>query len=258
MLGGAQDSGGGGEDIGALGRQASLFDFPAMTTSTKSWKLSPSDFAFLWEECKRCFYLKVARGFFRPRTPFPGIFSIIDQLMNEYFNGRANSEISETLPPGVVKYGESWVESRALAVPDRESTCFIRGRFDSVLEFEDGSYGVIDFKTTSTQSHHLALYTRQLHAYAYALENAAPGNMALSPITRLGLVCVEPDELVRDAGGRISYAGNVEWKEMARDDAAFDAFLGEVVGLLEQPEPPASGRRCEFCRYRAAARKMPH
>ena len=63
---------------------------------------------------------------------------------------------------------------------------------------------------------------------------------------------------MRDTGGRISYAGNVEWKEMARDDAAFDAFLGEVVGLLEEPEPPASGRRCEFCRYRAAARKMPH
>ena len=51
-----------------------------MTASTKNWKLSPSDFAFLWEECKRCFYLKVARGFYRPRTPFPGIFSVIDQV----------------------------------------------------------------------------------------------------------------------------------------------------------------------------------
>ena len=229
-----------------------------MTTSTKSWKLSPSDFAFLWEECKRCFYLKVARGFYRPRTPFPGIFSVIDRLMNEYFNSRPNAEISDTLPPGVVKYGESWVESRPIALPGRASTCFIRGRFDSVLEFEDGSYAVIDFKTTSTQSDHLPLYTRQLHAYAYALERAAPGNLALSPITRLGLVCVEPDALVRDAQGRISYTGNAEWKEMPRDDAAFDAFLSEVVTLLDLPEPPAPGRRCEFCRYRAAARKMPH
>ena len=106
--------------------------------------------------------------------------------MNEYFNGRPNAEISDTLPPGVVKYGESWVESRPLSVPDHASTCFIRGRFDSVLEFEDGSYAVIDFKTTSTQSGHLPLYTRQLHAYAYALERAAPGNLALSPITRPG------------------------------------------------------------------------
>lgn len=258
MLREAQDSGGGGKDIGSLGRQASLFDSLAVTDSSKNWKLSPSDFAFLWEECKRCFYLKVARGFFRPRTPFPGIFSVIDKLMNEYFNGKPNSEISEMLPMGVVKYGESLVESRALTLPGRESTYFIRGRFDSVLEFEDGSFGIIDFKTTSTHSAHLPLYTRQLHAYAYALENPAPGYLALSPITRLGLVCVEPDELVRDARGRISYAGNVEWKEMARDDAAFDAFLGEVVGLLEEPEPPASGRRCDFCRYRTATRKMQH
>ena len=162
------------------------------------------------------------------------------------------------LPPGVVKYGESWVESRPIQLPGRGSTCFIRGRFDSVLKFEDGSYGVIDFKTTSTRSEHLPLYTRQLHAYAYALEQAAPGNLALSPITRLGLVCVEPDELVRDGTGRISYAGNVERKEMARDEAAFDAFLGEVVELLDKPDPPAKRRNCEFCRYRAASRKMPH
>ena len=229
-----------------------------MTTSTKNWKLSPSDFAFLWEECKRCFYLKVARGFFRPRTPFPGIFSVIDKLMNQHFNGRPNSEISDTLPPGVVKYGESWVESRPLSLPGCASTYFIRGRFDSVLEFEDGSYGVIDFKTTSTQSDHLGLYSRQLHAYAYALERPAPNNLGLSNITRLGLVCVEPDELVTDASGRISYKGNVEWKEMPRDDAAFDAFLGDVVRLLDRPDPPAPGRNCEFCKYRAAARNMPH
>ena len=38
---------------------------------------------------------------------------------------------------------------------------------------------------------------------------------------------------------------------MPRDDAAFDAFLGEVVTLLDLPEPPAPGRRCEFCRYRS-------
>ena len=256
--GNSHHSRGARQDCRALGSRAPVRHSHSMTTSTKSWKLSPSDFAFLWEECKRCFYLKVARGFYRPRTPFPGIFSVIDRLMNEYFNGRPNAEISETLPPGLVKYGESWVESRPIALPGRASTCFIRGRFDSVLEFEDGSYGIIDFKTTSTQSDHLPLYTRQLHAYTYALERAAPGNLALSPITRLGLVCVEPDELVRDAQGRISYTGNVEWKEMPRDDAAFDAFLGEVVTLLDLPEPPAPGRRCEFCRYRTAARKMPH
>lgn len=39
-----------------------------------SWKLSPSDFAFLWEECKRCFYLKVVNGIQRPPLIMPKIF----------------------------------------------------------------------------------------------------------------------------------------------------------------------------------------
>jgi len=33
-------------------------------------KLSPSDFAFLWEQCKRCFYLKVVHGIRQPSMPF--------------------------------------------------------------------------------------------------------------------------------------------------------------------------------------------
>ena len=53
-----------------------------------NWKLSPSDFVFLYEECKRCFYLKVARDYQRPRGPFPKIFTIIDGLMKDFFDGR--------------------------------------------------------------------------------------------------------------------------------------------------------------------------
>ena len=45
------------------------------------WRLSPSDFAFLWEECKRCFYLKVVKEFYRPRSLMPKIFNVIDAQM---------------------------------------------------------------------------------------------------------------------------------------------------------------------------------
>ena len=223
--------------------------------TTNNWKLSPSDFAFLWEECKRCFYLKVARKFYRPRTPFPGVFGVIDKLMNGYFNGKPSAEISGLLPRGVIKYGESWVQSTALSIPGRTSTCYIRGRFDSVIAFENGSYGVIDFKTTSTSSDHIELYSRQLHAYAFALEQAAPDFLSLAPITKLGLVCVEPTQLVRDPDGVISYGGDAVWKEMQRDDSGFEEFLGEVIDLLDQPDPPNGSRSCGFCKYRDAARR---
>jgi len=37
---------------------------------------------------------------------------------------------------------------------------------------------VVDFKTLARNSEYFPLYTRQLHAYACALEQAAPGELA--------------------------------------------------------------------------------
>lgn len=52
--------------------------------------------------------------------------------------------------------------------------------------------------------------------------------------------------------------GRAVWVPITRDDAAFGAFLGDVLGVLEQPEPPApvaaswggKGRlACTYCQY---------
>ena len=65
-----------------------MMNLPAIKSRVHNWKLSPSDFAFLWEECRRCFYLKVVSDFKRPSTPMPKIFTTIDQLMKQRFAGR--------------------------------------------------------------------------------------------------------------------------------------------------------------------------
>ena len=67
-----------------------------------NWKLSPSDFAFLYEECSRCFYLKIARDYQRPRGPFPKIFTIIDGLMNDTGIGIA----PEDIPKALTRFGQ--------------------------------------------------------------------------------------------------------------------------------------------------------
>ena len=36
--------------------------------------------------------------------------------------------------------------------------------------------------------------------------------------------------------------------------AAFLNLLKEMVTILEQPEPPEAGEKCEFCQYREKAR----
>ncbi len=221
-----------------------------------NWKLSPSDFAFLWEECARCFYLKVARGFDRPRTPMPKIFIQIDGLLKGYFAGKSVSAISCALPEGSVAFNERWVESLPIAVPGRESTCFIRGKFDSVIAFDEGGYGVIDFKTSTSKDEHVPLYSRQLHAYAHALEKAAPGKLKLTPVSRLGLVCVEPVAVVDIDAGIPAYKTELVWIECHRDDEAFISFLGEVLDVLDAPYPPGGNAACPWCQHRDTARRI--
>ena len=219
-----------------------------------NYKLAPSDFGFLWDECKRCFYLKVRRGFPRPSTPFPGIFTHIDNRMKDYSPGRRTSEIGGAPPEGVIEFGEKWVESAPVPLAGTDATCFVRGKFDTVLKLDDGSYSVADFKTSRIAPGSVAKYGRQLHAYAMALEHAAPGKFALAPVTRLGLMVFEPDDYGHSAGSTAALSGPMTWLEIPRDDAGFRRFLAEVVALLESEELPASGESCVFCRYREESR----
>lgn len=219
----------------------------------KSLKLSPSDLTFLWDECPRCFYMKVVLGINRPPTAFPKIFGTIDLLMKRLFEGSNTAELNTALPAGHVMFGEKWVESSTLPLPGI-MPAFVRGKFDSAVSFDDGSYGVVDFKTSAPSPKHVPFYSQQLHAYAYALEHPAPGQMNLAPITRLGLLCVEPIDIARDEERRIHYVGDVTWLEIPKDEGAFLNFMGGVVEVLSLPEPPPPSDTCKFCKYREEAR----
>lgn len=219
------------------------------------FKLSPSELTFLWDECPRCFYLKTVLGIPRPPTAFPKIFSSIDLLMKKMFEGKRTEEVLPALPPGEVVFGGNWVESAPMRSSSGDTSCFIKGIFDSVIRFDDGTYAVIDFKTSQPSPHHVAFYGRQLSAYAYALEHPAPKKLALSPVTKLGLLCVEPIDIDRDERGRIRYAGEVTWMEVPKDEAKFLGFIDEVMQVLSLPEPPPAAEKCGFCKYRADARE---
>jgi hypothetical protein len=65
---------------------------------------------------------------------------------------------------------------------------------------------------------------------------------------------VEPIARDRTRDGRIGYFGSVTYQEVPRDDNAFLGFLGDVLTVLEQPDPPAPAENCQWCQYRQAAR----
>jgi hypothetical protein len=217
-------------------------------------KLSPSDLTFLWDECRRCFYLKYVHGITRPLAPFPAIFGTIDRLMKEYYQGRPVVDLDPSLPSGSVQFADKWVESLPISIPGHEHQCYIKGKFDSAIAFEDGSFGVIDFKTSEPKPSHIPFYSRQLHAYSYALEHPAGGTFSLFPISRLGLLVITPTSMEKTTSGQIAFIGTVTWMEIQRNDAAFLQFLGEVMSVLEQPDPPPAGEKCGYCKYREQSR----
>jgi hypothetical protein len=213
------------------------------------YNLSPSDLTFLWDGCKKCFYLKVKHNIVY-RGPFPGMFSKMGDLTSNYYLDKPSSMISAKLPAGSVKFREKWVKSVPISFPDTSSQCVLKGRFDAIMAFEDGSYGIIDFKTSDASEEKAAFYCRQLSAYAYALENPAPNALSISPITRLGLFIITPDRFERLPNGDLAFVTKTTWMDVPRDDATFLALLREVIKLLDMTSPPDPAEDCGLCNYR--------
>lgn len=219
----------------------------------KNWKLSPSDLTFLWDECQLCFYLKYVHNFPRPSTPFPKIFSRIDKLMKDFFREKQIDELSPDLPAGNVLYSEKWVKSAPIEFPEHNSSCYIRGKFDTALQFNNGTFGVVDFKTSESKPEHTTFYSRQLHAYAYALEHPAENSLRLNPVTVMGLLCVEPVMMNSLPSRQYAYIGNATWLECPKNENNFLNFLESILNLLEQPAPPPANPECGWCKYREQA-----
>ncbi len=214
-----------------------------------NYKLSPSELTFLYDGCKRCFYLKVKHGIAQPSIPLPAIFTQIASLLKNHYDGKRTEELSPALPPGTVKYGEEWVKSTPIELPGHADTCFIKGRFDCVVRFDDGSYGIIDFKTASPKAAEGNPYSRQLHAYAYALEHPAAGSLGLAPVSMLGLLYFNPTQVSQQGTMWLSFDAQIQWVEIPKDEQGFLSFASEVMSIIEADEPPPPAKDCSWCRH---------
>jgi len=214
-----------------------------------NYKLSPSDLTFSYEGCKRCFYQKVVNKIAQPSIPLPSIFSQIASLLKNYYDGKPTTDLHATLPSGIVSLGEKYVKSQAIQLPNHKDTCYISGRFDIVVSFDNGSYGVIDFKTSNPNKDSARMYSRQLHAYAYALEHPASGKLALSPVTKLGLLYFYPDNINKQSIERLNYSAEIVWVEVEKDEEGFLSLIDKVLDVLELPEAPEHSPNCQWCNY---------
>lgn len=106
------------------------------------YKLSPSDFAYLYEECKLCYWLKVKHGIYQPSMPMPAVFSAINTRLQGTLVGKSLRSLSKSLPEGEVKLQEGWVESKS--VPG--TNVFIKGKYDLLVKRPDNTHLLVDLK----------------------------------------------------------------------------------------------------------------
>jgi hypothetical protein len=139
--------------------------------------------------------------------------------------------------------------SEPIQLTSHNVTCFISGRFDIVVEFDDKTYGVIDFKTGAPNEEYLALYSRQLHAYAYALEHPDKGALGLSPISKMGLLYFFPSKVSQSGIERLLYHADIYWNEVSKNEQGFLGFVKEVLGVLESVKGPEPSPGCQWCSY---------
>ena len=122
---------------------------PEQYGAPKPWTLSPTDLTFLWDECPRCFYNKVALGRPRPRAPFPRVFGLIDRAMKDFYLGARAETLVPGMAPGVIVDGDRWVKTAPIVPPGASSSLVIRGRVDVLVACDDGTTAVVEFKTAA-------------------------------------------------------------------------------------------------------------
>ena len=173
--------------------------------------------------------------------------------MRETLVGERTENISPQIPPGLIKFGERWVESKPITYPNHITSCFIRGKLDAVISFDNGSYGIVDFKTSKPTDKHANTYFRQLNSYAYCVLNAAKGKFALNSVTKLGLLVYEPTSFKNDSHGNAALDGALTWIDVPLNPDLFLGYLDNVLKVLENVEPPEASPKCPWCKYREGA-----
>lgn len=206
------------------------------------YKLSPSDFAYLYEECKRCYCLKVKYGIQRPVMPMPGVFSALNTLIQGGLVGQNLKTLSEDLPDCKVINQEGFVES--ILVPN--TSCYIKGKYDLLCKNPDDTYTLVDLKISQPDEDKIERYKTQLTAYKFAMEN--PKKDKPIKITKMGLLVFYPDTVYFE-NGIIILEFPPKWLEIPADEKYFFAFIKKIDDLLASPMPEENPE-CKWCQYR--------
>ena len=201
--------------------------------------ISPSDLTFSWDGCHRCLWIYYNHSL---RVPaFMPLVSDLAAMQEKYFAGKSSADLAPVIPAGKVESLGGWVKSTNIEVNGSKTKFAIRGKYDLLMKFEDGTYGIIDCKFQAKDSDKTDLYGPQLEAYAYSLENPAVG--AGQPVDSMGLLVWNPDHAEAD-GFKIRQ----KYVPVPRDTVRFNALVEDLITMLEG-DIPNSGVDCPTCKF---------
>jgi len=206
--------------------------------------ISPSDLTFSWGGCHRCLWLSYNHGLRTPgNMPLVGELSAMQE---NYFAAKNTADIAPVLPEGKVKDLGGWVKSSLIQVNGASSNYAIRGKYDLLLEFADGTYGIVDCKFQAKDSDKTDLYQPQLEAYAFALENPASGEP--KKVSLMGLLVwslIEPaGDVVKGFGLKLKHT----WRPIERNPQSLQDRLTDFIAVVDAKLPPAKPV-CDMCNY---------
>jgi hypothetical protein len=206
--------------------------------------ISPSDLTFSWGSCHKCLWLNYNHGL---RTP--GFMPLVGDLANmqeQYFAKKTTADIAPVLPEGKVADLGGWVKSSLINVAGSPTKYAIRGKYDLLIEFADGTYGIIDCKFQAKDSDKTDLYQPQLEAYAFALGNPAAGES--KKVSLMGLLVwslLEPaGDVTKGFGLKLKHT----WRPIARNPEALATRLTDFITVVGGKMPVAKDN-CDMCNY---------
>ena len=212
--------------------------------------ISPSDLVWTYSECPRCYYLAVRHKLRRPARPMAAIFQRIDDAAKRLCRGGTRTEaVCSSMPPGTfVSYPEH-VYSRVYPPPPGAiSRFYVHGKPDGLVQWDDGTFAIIDHKTSSPSPSSVLRYGTQLEIYATALEDPAEGE-PIGAVSSLGLIVFEPQAFKDDPEeGKINLHGNLVWLPVGRQHEQLRALLAEVIPVLDGLLPPPT-MGCPYCAW---------
>ena len=223
-------------------------NFKWMIKEKKIFNFSPSEFAFGFENCKRCFYDKKVNGI-ELKTFFPAMFSKFDSMQKNYYHSKSSKVISDELEEGEIISNYNKMLNSQILHDLKERPFTMSGKIDAYIKHKD-TFTIVDFKTTMINENKIGTYATQLQSYALIMEKPREGSLKLTPIIGLGIFCFDPSNISKANDKNCNIHMNTKWFDIPRDDGNLIKYITKIQDVLYSKEIPESGTNCGICNFR--------